>query len=310
MLEGKATAEVDSGEIANGLSRDAQNAQPRRIVPIAPVLKAKGKRSSLSDGYILLSRGETVDLEAAERFRMLRGQVERRSLTGIPQRVVAVTSAVPGEGKSVVSVNLARAFGTDPRGKTLIIDCDLRKPNVHRFFGEMQSPGLSDILLAGKSIKSVIRHVENGLDLIAAGSPVVDSTRTIEQPGMGLMLEELKKHYQYIVLDCPPTLLCSEPLALAQLASSTLLVVRSWRTEKKLVKDAVNMLGKKAVAGIVLNDCSDTINQYGYYGYYGYDREAIVKARQKTSVDPEKLTRKPSLLRRILRRKPAESSDS
>jgi len=230
---------------------------------------------------MLLSRGQIIDLEAAERFRILRGQLERRAIEHGPQQVIAVTSACPSEGKSVASVNLARAFGTDPRGKTLIIDCDLRKPNVHRFFNQMQSPGLSDVLVAGKSIRSVLRSVEPGLDLITAGSPVVDSTRAIEQPGMRLMLEELKKHYQYIILDCPPVLFCSEPLHLTNLAAATLVVARSWRTEKKLVKDAVNMIGKKSVAGVILNECSDTVSQYGYNGYYGYDKQAITKAKTK-----------------------------
>ena len=238
---------------------------------IAPVLATKKSNSSLSDGLVLLPHGTMVDLQVAERFRILRSQLEQRALkSGLEsKRVYAVTSALPSEGKSVISVNLSRALGTDPRGKALLIDCDLRKPNVHRFFGVRQSPGLSDILLAGKSIKSVVHHAENGLDVITAGSPVVDSTRTLEQPGTELLLEELKKHYQVIILDCPPSLFCSEPIALARLASSTLLVSRSWNTEKKLVKEAVNLIGKKHIGGLVLNDCSDIINQYGYYGYYG-----------------------------------------
>ncbi|MCB0321956.1 MAG: CpsD/CapB family tyrosine-protein kinase [Bdellovibrionales bacterium] len=259
----------------------------QRQVPIAPVLRPTGRNNGLSEGLVLLSRGQITDLEAAERFRILRAQMERRALEAGPQQVVAVTSAVPSEGKSVVSVNLARAFGTDPRGKTLLIDCDLRKPNVHRFFNQMQSPGLSDVLVAGKSIRSVLRSVEPGLDLITAGSPVIDSSRAIEQPGTGLMLEELKKHYQYIVLDCPPALFCSEPLHLSHLASSSLIVARSWRTEKKLVKDAVGLLGKKAIAGIVLNECNDTVSQYGYYGYYGYDRQAIAKAKATRARRPK-----------------------
>lgn len=261
----------------------SQSQANRRQVPIAPVLKSSSKNNGLSGGLMLLSRGQIVDLEAAERFRILRGQLERRALQHGPQQVIAVTSACPSEGKSVASVNLARAFGTDPRGKTLIIDCDLRKPNVHRFFNQMQSPGLSDVLVAGKSIRSVLRSVEPGLDLISAGSPVVDSTRAIEQPGLRLMLEELKKHYQYIILDCPPVLFCSEPLHITNLAAATLVVARSWRTEKKLVKDAVTMIGKKAVAGIILNECSDTVSQYGYNGYYGYDKQATPKVKSKKS---------------------------
>jgi capsular exopolysaccharide synthesis family protein len=251
----------------------------KRGVPIAPVLKAGGRKSSLSDGCVFLSGSITVDVQASERFRILRTKIERESLSGKKIQVIALSSAIPEEGKSVVSVNLARAFGIDPQGKTLIIDCDLRKPNVHRFFDQMQSPGLSDVLVAGKPIKNVIRSVEPGLDLLTAGSPVVDSTRTIEQPGLGLLIEELRKYYRYIIIDCPPVLMCPEPLTLVNLADTSLLVVRSWKTQKKLVKEAVNSLGRKQLMGIVLNESTDTLQQYGYYSYYGYDKEAIVKAK-------------------------------
>ena len=251
----------------------------KKSVAIAPVLTPAGRKSTISDGCVLLSSSQLLDLEAAERFRILRAQIERRALNLGPQNNIAVTSAVPGEGKSVMAVNLARAFGMDPQGKTLLVDCDLRKPNTHRFFNESNSPGLSDILVAGKSIKSVVRSVEPGLDLITAGSPVVDSTRTIEQPGLALMLEELTKHYRRIIMDCPPILLCSEPLALVQRASSAVLVVRAWRTQKRLVKEAVNMIGKKKIVGLVMNECADSLQQYGYYSYYGYNKKAIAKAK-------------------------------
>lgn len=266
-----------------------ESSPAKRQVPIAPVLKPTGSKSTISDGCVLLAGSQIADLEAAERFRILRAQIERKGLSLGPQQVIAVTSAVPGEGKSVVSVNLARAFGTDPQGKTLLIDCDLRKPNLHRFFGEMHSPGLSDVLVVGKSLKSVLRTVEPGLDVMCAGSPVVDSTRTIEQPGFGLMLEELKKHYRRIVLDCPPVLLCPEPLSLTNVASSALLVVRAWRTEKKLVREAVSMVGKHKILGLVMNECTDALKQYGYYSYYGYNKEAVAKAKLKRAGKVEKI---------------------
>ena len=269
-------------------SGSKDESEGKRSAHIAPVLNPAGTKSSLSEGVVLLSRGSTVDLQAAERFRILKGQVTRQML-GIetsssevksPSLILAVTSAVPNEGKSVVSVNLARVFGTDPRGKTLVVDFDMRKPTVHRFFNERQSPGLSDVLVAGKSIASVVRNVEPGLDLITAGSPVVDSTRAIEQPGTALLLQELEKHYQYIIIDCPPALFCSEPLTLSELATGALLVVRSWRTEKKLVKEAAAAIGKDNLLGVVLNECLDSVNQYGYYGYYGYDKAAMSRARE------------------------------
>lgn len=225
---------------------------------------------SLNEGNILLAGGSVVDLEASERFRMLRAQLERQNLAVDKTDVIAITSAVPSEGKSIISSNIARAFATDPQGKTLIVDCDLRKPNVHRFFAQSSNPGLSDLLVSGKALKSVIREVEPGLDIISAGSPVVDSTRTIESPGLSLLISELKKTYKHIILDCPPVLMCSEVLSIAQIASGSILVARAWRTERQLVQEAVELLSKHDLIGVILNECSDSLTHYGYYGYYGY----------------------------------------
>ncbi len=273
---------LDVASIANGAAKQTSEYTERKKPQIAPVLRPGGRKSPLADGCILLSGNEIVDLEAAERFRILRSRIERRAITlGSRQQVIGVTSAVPGEGKSVVAVNLARAFGTDPQGKTIIVDCDLRKPTLHRFFSEAQGPGLSDVLCAGKSPGSVIRTVEPGLDILPAGSPVIDATRAVEQPSLHSLLEELKRRYRYVIFDCPPVLLCSEPLILAQHVSSILIVARSWKTEKNLVKDAVQMIGQKLILGIVLNECNDSLQQYGYYGYYGYSRESINAAKAK-----------------------------
>ncbi len=246
-------------------------ARDRSSSPVlTPIHKPKPEPKSLTDGIILLSGGSTVDLEASERFRMLRAQLDRLSLVSEKTDCIAISSAVPSEGKSLVSTNLARAFASDPSGRTIIVDCDLRKPNAHRFFGESSGPGLSDLLVGGKSIEDVLREVEPGLDLIPAGSPVVDSTRTIESPGLKLLLADLKKKYKHVILDCPPVLMCSEVMHVSQIATSTLLVARAWKTEKTLVLEASKLLKEHSLLGIVLNECADSLRQYGYYGYYGY----------------------------------------
>src|SRR5690606_18822844 len=97
-------------------------------------------------GQILLADGKVDSMPVAERFRLIRARIERENLSGKNLKVIAITSSVPEEGKSVTSVNLARAFATNPTGKTLLIDCDLRKPSVHRFFGLRMGPGVGEAL--------------------------------------------------------------------------------------------------------------------------------------------------------------------
>jgi capsular exopolysaccharide synthesis family protein len=272
---------------SNNTSKNKKGvANPQKVPAKTNERHEKPPLRSLNEGNILLAGGSVIDLEAAERFRMLRAQLERQNLSTNKTDVIAISSAVPSEGKSIVSTNLSRAFANDPQGKTILIDCDLRKPNVHRYFGESSSPGLSDLLVAGKSLRSVLKEVEPGLDILSAGSPVVDSTRTIESPGLALLIAELKKTYKRIILDCPPVLMCSEVLSIANIASSTILVARAWRTERQLVQEAVEMLTPHNLIGVVLNECSDSLNHYGYYGYYGYMGNS--KNQKKPKENPTK----------------------
>ena len=235
--------------------------------------KKKGKSvpTSLHEGAVLLAGDRCVDPQAAERFRILRSRIERANLTH-DYRVISVLSAVPEEGKSLVATNLARALALDPTGKTLLVDCDLRKPSVNRYCGLSCSPGLSDVLAGSVALESAVTSLEPGLDVLTAGSSVTDAARAVEMPSFVHLIRELKARYRYVVLDCPPVLLCPEPLTLSTISDTSLLVVRAWRTQKKLVRDAVKILGKEKLLGIVVNDTNDVLNDYGYYGYYAPDR--------------------------------------
>lgn len=235
-----------------------------------PAYTARRGQYELYNGSILLSEGEIIDVPAAERFRILRAQIEKQNLSGKKSyHIISVTSAVPEEGKSVVSVNLARALSLDPTSKTLLIDCDLRRPTIHEYWGMERGPGLTDLLTRGASLESVVRPIARGLDLIPAGNPVPDPAQAVEQPVFARYLQELRKHYRYIIVDCPPVLLCPEPITISSVVEGTLLVVRGWRTEKRLVQDAVEALGKNKIMGVVMNDGMDSSKQYQYYRYYG-----------------------------------------
>lgn len=233
--------------------------------------------SALSEGHILLPSGVLTSLPAAERLRIIRAKIERANVARQQFQVLAVSSALPKEGKSVIAVNLARALGIDALGKTLILDCDLRKPSLHKFFDRKVYPGISDAILGGLSLDDVITKHDDGLDYITAGSPSYDPTHTVEQPILPQFINELRNRYRYIIIDTPPILLCPEPITLMNYVDAMVLVVRAWRTEKRLVKDAIEAVGKKRIMGVVVNDASEKSKQYSYYSYYGYRREPALK---------------------------------
>ena len=237
---------------------------------LAEVSSRARVQNELYQGLVLLADGSLVNIPAAERLRILRSKLERLNLSERKYQIIAISSAVPQEGKSFVSVNLSRALSIDPSKKNLIIDCDLRRPSVHKFFDLPRTPGLSDFLSGAMPLEKVLRPVATGLSVITAGSPVEDPLQILEQEHMARTLDYLRNDFQYIIIDCPPVLLCPEPISLSLLADSTLMVVRAWRTGRRLVKDAVEAIGTSRILGVVVNDCSDAAKEYLEYGYYGY----------------------------------------
>ncbi len=253
---------------SGGLSYNESSSNSAPLVGLKTTAVSR-VRNDLYQGLVLLAEGYIESAPAAERFRILRAKLERLNLGPAQKiKVISVTSALPAEGKSVCAVNLARALSIDPLGKTLVIDCDLRKPSVNKFFRVSREGGLSDALFRKKLSNQFIKSVAPGLDVMTAGTQVVDPAEAIEQPDFDRFIQELKSYYRYIILDCPPTLLCPEPIRISSVADTTILVARAWRTDKNLVKEAAEAIGQHRLLGVVLNDGMDTSKQYSKYGYY------------------------------------------
>jgi len=228
----------------------------------------------LTQGHIFIADGIITNHPAAERFRILKAQIERKNRNDKKFQIISIVSAIPQEGKSVVATNLARALGNDEKKRVLLIDCDLRKSTVHEYFDLQEGPGLSEVLNGRIEIGDAIRAVSPGLDVLTAGTPNEDPTALIEGPEFKAYLDELRAHYDYVVLDCPPALLCPEPITISSLTDATLLVLRAWKTDKRLVEDAVSVIGKQNILGAVVNGSFDTSKSYQTYDYYGYYKHA------------------------------------
>jgi capsular exopolysaccharide synthesis family protein len=255
-------SESESGHGAVNVASAVQNRQSQEDL--------MADKSEIYHGRILLPDGEIHNMPVAERFRLLRARIERHNLSGHNDRLISVTSAVPEEGKSVCSVNLARAFATNPTGKTLLLDCDLRKPAVHKYFGLRTGPGLSDALVSNAAIASFAYPITRGLDVVPAGTLVEDPLWLIDNDSFVEQLRALRQIYDYIIVDCPPVLLCPEPVRISSITDGTLMVVRGWVTERRLVKDALDIIERKKMIGVVINGGTDSSRQYRYYRYYGY----------------------------------------
>ena len=209
-----------------------------------------------------------------ENFRVIRTNLLSMGSLSKPPHVIMVTSAMPKEGKTVVSTNLALSFAQSG-AKTLLIDTDLRRGRLHRLFGYRKQPGLSGVLLGQHSLEDAIRPTPHeNLFIVSAGQHVDAGTELLGSQKFSDIMTELRKRYDRVVVDTPPVLGLSETSVLQALVDGVLFVIWSGHTANKAVKAAIEMLQSNGANfyGFVLNrlDLSTTANYYQYY-YYSHD---------------------------------------
>ena len=199
-----------------------------------------------------------------------------------PHRVVAVTSTVPGEGKTTVAINLAFALGQMKR--VLIVDADLRRPNVGSAIGEGidQGAGLVDFLAGEATIKECIRNTSSpNVFVLPAGKRFNSPLELISSQKFGAMITKLKDLFDVVVIDCPPLKPVSDSLIISRYANTVLYVVKSDATPHQLVNAAIKRLHDidAPLLGVVLNLVDfKKADRYGHYSYgyksqYAYGQE-------------------------------------
>ena len=193
---------------------------------------------------------------------------------------IQVTSSIASEGKSIVSANIALAMAAAGRN-TLLIDCDMRWPQLHAFFQVANYQGLSDIIVNQSDGKALISDVGiANLSLLTSGRVPPNPAELLGSQRMSSLLDELKQCYDYIILDSPPLLPIPDAVALSRNVDGVVFVVRHGITNQKMLQRAKASLelANATLLGAIINDVpAKEQNQDGYgYGYgYGYhsDRE-------------------------------------
>lgn len=218
--------------------------------------------------YPYLLRGESAispDVVAAyepftnrvESLRALRNQLMWRWFdTEAERRVLAVTSAERGDGRSFMAANLAVVFSQQGQ-RTLLIDADLRNPSQHTFFGLENRVGLS-ALLSGRSGSDAVQRVPGLLDLsvLPAGAPPPNPSELLGRPALGQVLRELAPQYDVILIDTPASIECSDAQMVAGRAGAAIVVTRQNTTHVENVRDLIGELTEARVhlVGTVLNN--------------------------------------------------------
>jgi tyrosine-protein kinase Etk/Wzc len=231
------------------------------------------------------------DIVGVESFRALRTRIQF-SKAGMNSKTILITSSAPSEGKTLISMNLAASFAKDGK-KTIIIDCDLRKPRIHSILKENLVPGLSDFLFGKVSEENIVRATKlNNLYCTAAGTIPANPSEIINSRKMISLLQKLRDNYDIIILDSAPIMAVADSEVLSNFVDAGMLVVSANSTELDWLKEAVELLKNDQgyFLGVVLNNFEykrGYSSSYKYVGYYSSSKEEPTAKKLNLSLKKE-----------------------
>jgi protein-tyrosine kinase len=222
---------------------------------------------------------QSCESRFANYYRQIKRPVLQRAFSSPDHpelRLVLVTSALPGDGKSFTSINLALSMARERDSSVLLVDADVPKPNISRILGVANEPGLLDAVVNGSlDPESLVMHTDvPGLEVLPSGTGVEHASELLTSSRMTQVALRLcaANPRRIALFDAPPLLLSSEARALLALPGQVVLVVRTGKTPKRAVQDAVDLIDEQKLTGLVLNDAGGDLND-SYYGYENYGSE-------------------------------------
>jgi capsular exopolysaccharide synthesis family protein len=206
----------------------------------------------------------------ADKFRLLRMGLRNLRNTG-KLKTLLITSPVPQDGKTTVALNLSTVLADRGTKRVLLIDADLHRGSICKQLGIDVEAGLAECLAGAMNPRSAIRRVEPlGWYFLSPGRlRVANPTELLRPQDISILLQNISSDFDWIVVDAPPVLPLTDSLSLAHAIDGSLLVARAGRTPSKAIEDAIKLLGRKHIVGLVLNGLERTDQPYsGYSNYY------------------------------------------
>lgn len=206
----------------------------------------------------------------SEAFRNVRSSLRFSPLANAA-KTIGITSAIPGDGKTTCAVNLAICLAQIEKGRTLLIDADMRKMNVHKYFKMENGPGVSEVLSGQERLaKCIIPTDVPNLDILRAGAIPPNPGELILSENFKIMLDEASKMYQRIIIDTSPVLATDDALSLSPVLDGVIFIVKAKQTSLRFVDKSMAMLKQRGtkIFGLVLNQIDSSSARYYYYYYY------------------------------------------
>ncbi len=258
-------------------AQDAARETGGHVPPLAegvPLAQVIPRELLKAPDLVLLSQPRSA---AAEKIRRLKTKLHNELKDEL--QVVVVTSAAPGEGKSMLAFNLALAFAAD-FPNTLLIDADLRRPSVQRWLNPAPALGLSEVLRGEVGVSHAFLSLKDSpLTVMVAGTPIPEPGNLLASEAFQSLIAEGRSRFERIIIDTPPILPFTDADVIGRCADGVLLVVRARKTFRRAFAQAVSLVTSTRIVGTVLNDArsrfADLDHHYnGYYDhYYTRDKE-------------------------------------
>jgi capsular exopolysaccharide synthesis family protein len=214
----------------------------------------------------------------AEAYRSLRTNIQFANLDN-NMKTILITSATPGEGKTITLLNIAIAMAQNKQ-RVIVIDCDMRKPRIHKILGISNKSGLAEYLMDGNNIDDYINRIfKLNIDVMTSGKIPSNPSELLHSNVMKEMVEFLEKKYDYVLFDSPPVVPVTDAVVMSSYIEGAILVVSSGKVSVDMVKKAKESLESSGVnlIGAVLNRIPVN-NSKEYKSYYYYYEESESKS--------------------------------
>jgi capsular exopolysaccharide synthesis family protein len=201
----------------------------------------------------------------AEQFRSLRARIDALAEKR-PLRTIAVTSALPEEGKTMASISLAAVSAMQLARRVVLVECDLREPTIAAALGLRLDAGITELLVDGAPLERAIQRAPGtSLDVIAVRGVPQNPSELLASDAFRRLLEQLAARYERVILDLPPTLGLPDAKIVSGLCDGTVFVVRADATPQADIESALDVLGRERVLGVVMNGADAPTDQYAKY---------------------------------------------
>lgn len=254
--------------------------------PVPAIMDGKNRNSKKEETSVEKITLDAPKSTASEAYRGIRTSILFSSAKAEPQ-VILVSSAGPQEGKTITSANLSITMAQSG-SKVVLIDCDLRRPRVHKVFGAARDKGMTNLLVGNIDIKEAVSRTDiSNLYILPSGPIPPNPSELLGSSKLVEVMNALKRNFDRVIIDSSPITAVTDSVVLSKVTDGVVLVIKANDTAREIVKNGLNQLQSVGahIIGAVLNGVDMGKDSYYYYQYYYYyygeDGEKGKKSSQK-----------------------------